>query len=222
MTKIVAIDGPAGSGKSSVSKQVARHLGYGYLDTGAAYRALAWAIANAKVDTSTNSDGVPVPKLDQFDYSISLQPDEFWVKVSGIDVTEAIREPEIAKAVSEVASFPAVRVFMRTLTRDLVSASNLPGVVVEGRDITTVVAPDAPIRLLLTASEAVRLKRRSAELSESTAASVMRQVSERDASDSKVVDFMTPAPGVQLVDTSDLNFNQSVSAVIALIEQGLS
>jgi cytidylate kinase len=111
---------------------------------------------------------------------------------------------------------------MKSLTHRLVAESNKPAVVVEGRDITTVVAPDAPVRILLTASEAVRLKRRSAELSESSVASVMRQVSDRDASDSKVVDFMTPAPGVQLVDTSDLNFNQSVSAVIALIEQGLS
>jgi CMP/dCMP kinase len=108
---------------------------------------------------------------------------------------------------------------MKALTRDLVAKSSLPGVVVEGRDITTVVAPDAEIKILLTASEEVRLKRRSAELSEATAASVKRQVSERDASDSKVVDFMTPAPGVQLVDSSDLNFEQTVSAVVSLIEQ---
>jgi cytidylate kinase len=160
---------------------------------------------------------VRVPKLDQFDYSISLQPDEFWVKVSGIDVTEAIREPEIAKSVSEVASVPAVRVFMRTLTRDLVSASNLPGVVVEGRDITTVVAPDAENRILLTASEEVRLRRRSAELSPEVAKSVEQQVSVRDAKDSKVADFMTPAEGVVLVDSSDLNFEQTVAAVLDVI-----
>ncbi len=108
---------------------------------------------------------------------------------------------------------------MKALTRTLVADSPLPGVVVEGRDITTVVAPDAEIKILLTASEEVRLKRRSAELSEATAESVKRQVSERDASDSKVVDFMTPAPGVQLVDSSDLNFEQTVSAVVSLIEQ---
>jgi cytidylate kinase len=157
-----------------------------------------------------------------FDYQISTDPDNFWVKVGNNDVTAAIREPQVAEFVSQVARIPEVRSFMKALTHRLVAESGKPAVVVEGRDITTVVAPDAPIRLLLTASEEVRLKRRSAELSESSAASVMRQVSERDASDSKVVDFMTPAPGVQLVDTSDLNFNQSVSAVIALIEQGLS
>jgi cytidylate kinase len=219
-TKIIAVDGPAGSGKSSVSKQVARELGFGYLDTGAAYRALAWACLNLdefKVDQLSS-----LSLADTFDYQISTDPDNFWVKVGDVDVTAAIREPQVAEFVSQVARIPEVRTFMKGLTHRLVAQSGKAAVVVEGRDITTVVAPDAPIRLLLTASEAVRLKRRSAELSESTAASVMRQVSERDASDSKVVDFMTPAPGVQLVDTSDLNFNQSVSAVIALIEQGLS
>jgi cytidylate kinase len=219
-TKIIAIDGPAGSGKSSVSKQVARELGFGYLDTGAAYRALAWACLN--LDEFSVDQLSSLSLADAFDYQISTDPDNFWVKVGDTDVTAAIREPQVAEFVSQVARIPEVRTFMKGLTHRLVAQSGKTAVVVEGRDITTVVAPDAQIRLLLTASEAVRLKRRSAELSESTAASVMRQVSERDASDSKVVDFMTPAPGVQLVDTSDLNFNQSVSAVIALIEQGLS
>jgi len=219
-SKIIAIDGPAGSGKSSVSKQVARELNFGYLDTGAAYRALAWA--------SLHLPGFSIRELESknleqdFNYRISIDPDHFWVKVDEQDITSAIRESEVAEFVSQVARISAVRSFMKALTHRLVSQADYPGVVVEGRDITTVVAPEAQIRILLTASEAVRLKRRSAELSESTAESVMRQVSDRDASDSKVVDFMTPAPGVQLVDTSDLNFNQSVSAVIALIEQGLS
>ncbi len=219
-TSIIAIDGPAGSGKSSVSKQVARELGFGYLDTGAAYRALAWA--------SLNLSGFSLEELEtknlelDFDYKISLDPDNYWVKVGTQDLTSAIREPQVAEYVSNVARIPGVRSYMKLLTNRLVAESGMPSVVVEGRDITTVVAPDAKIRILLTASEAVRLRRRSAELSESSAASVMRQVTERDASDSKVVDFMTPAPGVQLVDTSDLNFNQSVSAVIALVEQGLS
>ncbi|CAB4956975.1 unannotated protein [freshwater metagenome] len=211
MTRIIAIDGPAGSGKSSVSKQVARELGFGYLDTGAAYRALAWAIAEGVVAAQ------PTPNLHQFHYSISLNPDSFWVKVGDTDVTSAIREPRIAEAVSSVASVPQVREFMKNLTRELVSGSGLPGVVVEGRDITTVVAPDAENRILLTASEEVRLKRRSAELTPAQAAEVSKQVSDRDKSDAKVVDFMTPAPGVVLVDTSDLNFEQSVSAVLALV-----
>ena len=214
---LVAIDGPAGSGKSSVSKQVARELGFGYLDTGAAYRALAWAVQNLP---GFNLEELPAKNLvAEFDYQISLNPDEYWVRVGEADLTSAIRTSAVAESVSAVARIPEVRTYMKALTRGLVADSALPGVVVEGRDITTVVAPDAQIKILLTASEEVRLKRRSAELSEATAASVKRQVSERDASDSKVVDFMTPAPGVQLVDSSDLNFEQTVSAVVSLIEQ---
>jgi cytidylate kinase len=218
--QIIAIDGPAGSGKSSVSKQVARNLSYGYLDTGAAYRALAWACLNL--------DGFELASLrtkdlsKDFDYKISTDPDNFWVKVGEHDLTAAIRSSEVAEFVSQVARIAEVRDFMKGLTHRIVAQARSAAVVVEGRDITTVVAPDAQVRILLTASEAVRLNRRSAELSESSADSVKRQVSERDASDSKVVEFMTPAPGVQLVDTSDLNFNQSVSAVITLIEKGLS
>ncbi len=216
MTEIIAIDGPAGSGKSSVSKQVARELGYGYLDTGAAYRALAWAVANGFVAFET-ADGHPRVALEDFAYSISLNPDDFWVKVSGTDVTEAIRQPQIAQSVSRVAQVSQVRAYMKSITRAMVEASGLPGVVVEGRDITTVVAPEAKNRILLTATEEVRLKRRSAELAPEQAKNVERQVSERDAQDSKVVDFMTPAPGVTLVDSTELNFEQTVAAVLSVI-----
>ncbi len=213
MTRIVAIDGPAGSGKSSVSKQVARELGYGYLDTGAAYRALAWAVSEGILPAEPTN-------LETFDYSISMDPDNFWVKVGETDVTKAIREPKIAENVSSVAKVPEVRAFMKQLTRDLAVSSGYPGVVVEGSDITTVVAPDAENRILLTASEEVRLKRRSAELTPAQAAEVSKQVSDRDKSDAKVVDFMTPAPGVVLIDTSELNFEQSVAAVLSVVERG--
>ena len=217
---IVAIDGPAGSGKSSVSKEVARRLGFGYLDTGAAYRALAWASQN---NPKLSADKLADPGFAaDFDYSISTNPADYWVCVGETDVTTAIREGKIAESVSQVASIPAVRDFMKQKTRQIVDEAPFEAVVVEGRDITTVVAPDAKIRLLLTAREAVRLERRSAELLGANSATVARQVLERDASDSKVVDFMTPAPGVQLVDSSDLNFEQTVQAVIDLIEQGSS
>jgi cytidylate kinase len=158
--------------------------------------------------------------LETFDYSISMDPDNFWVKVGETDVTKAIREPKIAENVSSVAKVPEVRAFMKQLTRDLAASSGYPGVVIEGRDITTVVAPDAENRILLTASEEVRLKRRSAELTPAQAAEVSKQVSDRDKSDAKVVDFMTPAPGVVLIDTSELNFEQSVAAVLSVVERG--
>lgn len=213
--RIIAIDGPAGSGKSSVSKQVARKLGYGYLDTGAAYRALAWAsLENPRfsLEQIANLD------LDQeFAFSISLDPDGYLVKVGEVDVTQEIRLPRVAEYVSKIAAIATVRSFMKRLTEKLVSECEYPGVVVEGRDITTVVFPNADIRLLLTASEEVRLKRRSAELTQEQAKSLTGQVSERDASDSKVVEFMTPTAGVHLVDTSDLDFEESVDAVLALI-----
>lgn len=212
MTILVAIDGPAGSGKSSVSKAAAKRLGFGYLDTGAAYRALAWSVAAGKCALPVES------KFDGFDYSISLDPDNFWVKSYGVDVTEAIRSPEVAQSVSAVAGVLSVRAWMKQFTRDIALGSNLPGVVIEGRDITTVVAPDAQVRILLTASEEVRLQRRAGELSPEALATLKQQVLDRDAKDSKVVDFMTPAEGVTLVDTTNLNFEQSIQAVVDLVE----
>jgi len=217
MVRIIAIDGPAGSGKSSVSKQVAKELGFGYLDTGAAYRALALAVSKGWIGLASADNGQPLPNLDEFQYSISMNPSDFWVKVGDQDVTADIREPNIAETVSSIASLPLVRKFMRELTRRLVADSKLPGVVVEGRDITTVVAPDAEKRILLTASEEVRLVRRSAELSPEVAKNVESQVSSRDAQDSKVADFMTPAEGVTLVDSTNLNFEQTVAAVLEVI-----
>lgn len=215
MTKIVAIDGPAGSGKSSVSKEVARRLGFGYLDTGAAYRALAWAVSEGHLGVGELSS----PKFPGFRYEISLDPNDFWVHSFGTDVTEAIRTPEVASKVSDVASIPTVRSYMKNLTRELVAASGRPGVVVEGRDITTVVAPDAESRILLTASEEVRLARRAKELTPEQLATLKAQVLERDQKDSKVVDFLTPAEGVTLVDSTNLDFEQTVAAVISTIRE---
>lgn len=208
----VAIDGPAGSGKSSVSKQAARELGWGYLDTGAAYRALTWATQHLSGFSVEALAELDLPKV--FDYQISTNPDDYWVRVGATDVTDAIRATEVAEAVSAVARVPQVREYMKWLTRDLVARCEKPGIVVEGRDITTVVLPDASVRLLLTASEEVRLNRRSAELGVAEQAKVARQVSQRDASDAKVVDFMNPAEGVTLIDSSDLNFAQTVAAVL--------
>jgi len=211
---IVAIDGPAGSGKSSVSKASALKLGFGYLDTGAAYRALTWAVIEHKIDLA----GLSAKDIaTSFDYSISLDPSNFWVTAFGIDVTDAIREPRVAEAVSLVAKEPEVRQYMRDLTRSLVEQSGLPGVVVEGRDITTVVFPDAKTRILLTASEEVRLRRRSAELP--AGVSLTEMVTKRDQTDSKVVDFMTPSEGVSLLDSTELSFEQTVDAVLNLVRE---
>ena len=210
--QIIAIDGPAGSGKSSVSKAVAKALDIGYLDTGAAYRALTWAVLNSGLDVA-NSTAEEIAQ--NFDYSISLDPENYWVKVGDLDLTYEIRLATVGEAVSQFASLPQVREYMHALTKDLVISSGLAGVVVEGRDITTVVFPEAQKRVLLTASEEVRLGRRSAELPEGT--SIADQVTKRDQNDSKVVDFLVPAAGVHLVDSTELDFDSTVNAIIALI-----
>lgn len=209
---IVAIDGPAGSGKSSVSKACAKALGFGYLDTGAAYRALTYAIQNlGLIVTQRSAEQIAT----DFQYSISLNPNDYWVKVGELDLTYEIRSPEVGAGVSEFAVLPQVRQFMLNLTRSLVESSGLQGVLVEGRDITTKVFPEAKTRILLTASEEVRLGRRSAELPEGTI--VADQVTKRDQNDSKVVDFLVPAEGVILVDSSELDFDQTVRAITALV-----
>jgi cytidylate kinase len=209
---IVAIDGPAGSGKSSVSKACAKALDFGYLDTGAAYRALTFAILNLGLEVANRSaEEIKA----NFDYSISLDPQDYWVRVGELDVTYEIRNPSVGEVVSQFAGLLEVRRYMFTLTRELVLESGLPGVIVEGRDITTKVFPEAKTRILLTASEEVRLGRRSAELPEGTI--VADQVTKRDQNDSKVVDFLMPAEGVILVDSSELDFDQTVSAVIELV-----
>ena len=203
---VIAIDGPAGSGKSSVSKEVARRLGFGYLDTGAGYRALALH--------GLNNPGQQIQQLfDTFDYAISLDPEHPEVMLGDEDVTAEIRTERIASAVSQIAKLPEVRKFQLEDARALITACDMPGIVVEGRDITTVVAPDAQLRILLTASEAVRLARRGLENSESA-----ENLKARDASDSKVVEFMTAAEGVYLVDTTDLDFESSVAEVLRLVE----
>lgn len=212
---VVAIDGPAGSGKSSVSKEVARRLGFGYLDTGAAYRALAWHVLDHGADTSDSAAVIDV--LGDFDYAISLDPDAFEVRVGGIDVTQAIREPRVTDAVSGVARIPVVRATVTALFRRFVEGSGRRGVVVEGRDITTVVYPDAPVRALLTAAPEVRAARRSAEMTQQDAAAVADALHRRDAADADVVDFLTAAPGVDVVDSTDLDFDATVGAVLALV-----
>ncbi|HEY4269675.1 MAG TPA: (d)CMP kinase [Galbitalea sp.] len=212
---VVAIDGPAGSGKSSVSRASARALGFDYQDTGAAYRALALDCLNRGVDTG--DPGAVINAASGFGYSIGIDPDDYYVRLDGQDVTEVIREPRVSSAVSAVARIPEVRRHLVELFRRVIAGSTKPGIIVEGRDITTVVAPDARVRILLTASEQVRIGRRSAELHGESAEKTAQQLASRDAQDSRVVDFMNAADGVITVDSTDLDFDSTVSAVVALV-----
>ncbi len=213
--QIVAIDGPAGSGKSSVSKQLAREFDFGYLDTGAAYRALAWLVLEGLEKDQLETGDFETT----FDYKISTDPDNFWVKVGNYDVTEAIRSTEVSEAVSKVAQVSTVRSFMKRKTHEIADSCAKAGIVIEGRDITTVVYPEAQSRILLTASEEVRLARRSKELAE--VKNIHAQVTKRDASDSKVVNFTEAAPGVTLVDSSDLDFAQTVAVMVDQVKKDL-
>lgn len=219
---LVAIDGPAGSGKSSVARAASDRLGFGILDTGAAYRALAWTAREHGVDLDDESALVAL--LDAWQFAITLRGAQRVTVTVGAaapegtgaesDVTAAIRDPEISALVSRVSRHPGVRERLNAMFLRLVAESRLPGVVIEGRDITTVVAPDAPVRVLMTASPEVRARRRAGELEGASLEQVLADIVARDAKDAQVVDFFTPAPGVELIDTSDLDFEQSVQAVI--------
>lgn len=215
MTTVVAIDGPAGSGKSSVSRAAAKQLGFDYLDTGSAYRALAWRCLDEGIDTHGPSD--VIESLDSFEYAVGTDPDHFFVRVGSEDVTDDIREPRVSSIVSRVARIPEVRRYLVELFREIIAASNKPGIVVEGRDITTVVAPDAAVRILLTATEEARMGRRSAEVAGVSAEKTAQELSSRDAQDSRVVDFMNAADGVTTIDSTNLDFDQTVLAVVNLV-----
>jgi CMP/dCMP kinase len=217
----IAIDGPSGSGKSSVSKAVARRLGVGYLDTGAMYRALTWWCLEQGVDL-TDTDAVAAAAR-ELPLEIGTDPDAPTVSVAGTDVSEAIRTTRVSTAVSAVATNLDVRGVLQQLQRDLMAriGEQSGGVVAEGRDITTVVAPDARVRVLLTASEQARLRRRSAELhgtvDEAAVEATRDQVVRRDRDDSTVSTFTEAAEGVVLVDTSELDFDESVEAVLDVV-----
>ncbi len=225
---VVAVDGPSGSGKSSVSREVARRLGLAYLDTGAMYRAATWWCVHTGVplaDQDAVAQAVRDLPLDQ-----GVDPDAPHVVVGGTDVGEAIRTTEISAAVSAVATNLAVRDELRRRQRAAIaveaaasSFSEGRGIVAEGRDITTVVAPDADVRILLTASEEARLARRARDVhgSDDDAAveATRDQVLRRDADDSTVVQFHVAADGVVTVDSSDLDFEQTVAAVLQVVAE---
>lgn len=217
---LVAIDGPAGSGKSSVAREAASRLHFGMLDTGAAYRALAWAALAHGVNLDDEAQLVSLCRGWRFDITLlGEQRVRVWLPgaQSASDVTVEIRDPELSSQVSRVSKHPQVRELLNVMFRSLVANSSLPGVVIEGRDITTVVAPDAPVRLLLTASPEVRAARRAKQLPGLNEKQVLADLQARDAKDALVVDFFNPAPGVTLIDTTEMNFEQSVQAVIDVV-----
>jgi CMP/dCMP kinase len=217
---VVAIDGPSGSGKSSVSKEVARRLRLAYLDTGAMYRALTWHCVTKGIDLD---DAAAVEQAARdLVLELATSPQEEYVRVDGVDVTDAIREPAISSAVSAVATTLGARTELIRRQRELIEKHHRR-MVVEGRDITTVVAPGAEVRMLLTASEEARLRRRGIQLGGTQdAEQLAAQVTHRDAKDSTVVNFTKAASGVVTLDSSDLDFEQTVAAALVIVTKALN
>ncbi|MFC6006152.1 (d)CMP kinase [Angustibacter luteus] len=215
---VVAVDGPSGSGKSSVSRAVARRFGLRYLDTGAMYRALTWWCLDQAVDLA--DQGAVVRAMDAMPLVMGTDPAAPSVFVGAVDVGEPIRQTRVSERVSAVATNLDVRARMRDLQRRLIGEAEA-GVVAEGRDITTVVAPDADVRVLLTATEQARLERRTRELhghaEQDAVESTRDQVVRRDRDDSTVSQFVTAADGVHTIDSSAMGFEEVVDALSALV-----
>ncbi|AVM61193.1 bifunctional cytidylate kinase/GTPase Der [Actinomyces sp. oral taxon 897] len=231
MGVVVAIDGPSGSGKSTVSRLVAARAGLAYLDTGAMYRAAAWWCERQGIDLS-DADAV-ASAVEAMPLQVGVDPADPRVHCDGQDVTAAVREPHIAAVVSTVATNPRVRPELARLQREVIerestspdSFSGGAGIVAEGRDITTVIAPGADVRLLLTASEQARLERRARDLEAAgkavDAAALRDQVLRRDRDDATVSQFLTAPKGVTLVDTSDMTLEETVGHVLDLVRAAL-
>ena len=213
---VVAVDGPSGSGKSSVSREVATRLGLRYLDTGAMYRALTWWALERGVDLDDMDEVARLAR--RLPLVIGTDPAGTLLTVAGVDVSAAIREPRISAAVSAVATNLEVRAELVRRQREIAAEG---GIVVEGRDITTVVAPEADVRVLLTASERARLARRALEVHGTDADHAIEatrdHVVRRDARDSTVATFLEAGEGVTVVDSSHLSFEETVDAVLGLV-----
>jgi len=228
---VVAVDGPSGSGKSSVSRAAARSLGVAFLDTGAMYRAVTWSAREHGIDLG---DAAAVAAhVRTVALRVGTDPSGPTIAVvapdgTETDLTRAVRSEDVTGSVSAVASVAAVRADLILRQRALIESACVapvtgfsPGVVAEGRDITTVVAPDAEVRILLTADESVRLARRARQDLGSADASAVeatrRGIVERDAVDSRTTAFTTAADGVVTVDSTHLDFDGTVAALLEVV-----
>lgn len=212
--RIIAFDGPAGSGKSTVAKAVATALGLGYLDTGAMYRSVAFAALRRGIDPA---EAEPVASVART-MELRMDPDGT-VRVDGVDATIEIRGPQVTRAVSVVAANPDVRAEMRSRQREWAVRNG--GGVVEGRDMGTVVFPEAELKVYLDASPEVRAARRSQEVRDLSYETVAADLATRDALDSgRTVDPLRTADDAVVIDTSDLTIDEIVGEVLALLGDG--
>jgi CMP/dCMP kinase len=216
---VIAVDGPAGSGKSSVCRGAAQKLGARYLDTGAMYRAITWAVLNAGIDPI---DAEAVSAFARTPQILSgTDPATPTIHVNGVDVGVDIRGSEVTSAVSPVSAVAAVRARLVELQRTVVeqAQSDEVPVVVEGRDIGTVVLPDADLKIFLTADPAVRAARRAKEQGSKDVAGTQQALEQRDAYDSgRAESPLAKADDAVVVDTSDMTLAEVIDHVCALAE----
>ena len=205
---VVAVDGPSGAGKSSASRGAASALGLRYLDTGSMYRALTWWLLDRGADTT---DPAVVARLAAEPViEVGTDPAAPWTRVNGTDVSEAIRTREVTGAVSAVAAVPQVRARLIAMQREIIASAG--GIVAEGRDIGTVVAPDAQVKVFLTADGASRANRRAAEASWTTRAEVDRRDRMDTAQSGKAADAVE-------VDSTGLDLAEVVGIIVGLALQ---
>ena len=211
---VIAVDGPSGSGKSSISKESANRLGFNFLDTGAMYRSVTWFCVTENLD----EEDLIVERINNKDFKLDISTDPLkdQVKVNDEDVSKIIREDEITSQVSHFAAMPKIRQFLVSKQRELVKTSN-SGIIVEGRDIGSVVLPEADFKIFITANDDVRAKRRAIQI-DSNENDVLVAQRKRDLLDSsrKVSPLVIP-DGAVILDNSDLDFEQSVEKFIEIV-----
>jgi cytidylate kinase len=211
---VIAVDGPSGSGKSSISKESANRLGFNFLDTGAMYRSVTWFCVTENLD----EEELIIERINNKDFKLDISTDPLkdQVKVNDEDVSKIIREDEITSQVSHFAAMPKIRQFLVSKQRELVKASN-SGIIVEGRDIGSVVLPEADFKIFITANDDVRAKRRAIQI-DSNENDVLVAQRKRDLLDSsrKVSPLVIP-DGAVILDNSDLDFEQSVEKFIEIV-----
>ncbi|HET6626951.1 MAG TPA: (d)CMP kinase [Nocardioidaceae bacterium] len=212
---VVAMDGPSGSGKSSTSRGVADRLGLRYLDTGAQFRALTWWMLQHEIEV--DDPEAVAARVDEPALESGTDPTAPTITVDGMDVVGRIRTQQVTRAVSAVSAVPAVRARLLRLQREIIGAG---GIVVEGRDIGTVVAPDAPVKVYLTADPDARAARRTAELAGSTVEATQQDLIRRDQADSgRATAPLTMAEDAHHIDTTPYTLDEVIEQVVALVHK---
>ena len=215
----VAVDGPAGAGKSSISKIVAKKLGYLYIDTGAMYRSVTWAVLHNHIDVN-NQEAVEA-LLPELDLTMEASDDSCKVFIAGQDVTDFIRTPQVNNAVSIVASYKGVRQYLVERQRLMAEAG---GVILDGRDIGSVVLPNAELKIYLTASVEARAMRRYLEVkgtvNEQTLEDIKDSVMQRDDMDKNRKESpLIQVEDAVLVDSSEMTFDETVEHILHLVQE---